>query len=59
MVVDNGIKTTSTTAAIMPLLKPSDGIGIVSYLQGKNYLITGATGFLGKGIYFLLHFHIS
>ncbi|XP_050281931.1 uncharacterized protein LOC126722833 [Quercus robur] len=47
-VVDNGIKTTSTTTAIMPLLKPSDGIGIVSYLRGKNYLITGATGFLGK-----------
>ncbi|KAK4591650.1 hypothetical protein RGQ29_016186 [Quercus rubra] len=47
-VVNNGIKTTSTTTAIMPLLKPSDGIGIVSYLRGKNYLITGATGFLGK-----------
>ena len=58
-VVDNGIKTTSTTTAIMPLLKPSDGIGIVSYLRGKNYLITGATGFLGKGIYLFLHFHIS
>ena len=58
-VVDNGIKTTSTTTAIMPLLKPSDGIGIVNYLRGKNYLITGATGFLGKGIYFLLPFHIS
>ncbi|XP_030972093.1 fatty acyl-CoA reductase 2-like [Quercus lobata] len=25
-----------------------DSIGIVSYLQGKNYLITGATGFLAK-----------
>ena len=58
-VVVNGIKTTSTTTAIMPLLKPSDGIGIVNYLRGKNYLITGATGFLGKGIYFLLPFHIS
>ena len=30
-----------------------DSIGIVSYLQGKNYLITGATGFLAKGIAFL------
>ncbi|XP_030970517.1 fatty acyl-CoA reductase 2-like [Quercus lobata] len=25
-----------------------DSIGIVSYFQGKNYLITGATGFLAK-----------
>jgi fatty acyl-CoA reductase len=28
---------------------PCDGIGIVEFLQGKNYFITGATGFLGKG----------
>ncbi|XP_075474241.1 fatty acyl-CoA reductase 2, chloroplastic [Primulina tabacum] len=25
-----------------------DGIGIVKFLQGKSFLITGATGFLGK-----------
>ncbi|KAK6944008.1 Fatty acyl-coenzyme A reductase, NAD-binding domain [Dillenia turbinata] len=25
-----------------------NGIGILQFLQGKNYLITGATGFLGK-----------
>ena len=27
----------------------SDGIGIVQFLKGKSYLITGATGFLAKG----------
>jgi hypothetical protein len=27
----------------------NDGIGIVRFLQGKNFLITGATGFLAKG----------
>ena len=37
----------------MPLTKPCDGIGIVNYLRGKNYFITGATGFLAKGIGFL------
>lgn len=26
-----------------------DGIGIVNFLRGKSLLITGATGFLGKG----------
>lgn len=29
---------------------PCDGIGIVEFLQGKNYFITGATGFLGKAL---------
>ncbi|XP_054811030.1 fatty acyl-CoA reductase 2, chloroplastic-like [Prosopis cineraria] len=28
--------------------KHGHGIGIARFLQGKNYLITGATGFLGK-----------
>lgn len=28
------------------------GIGIVKYLQGKGFLITGATGFLAKGAFF-------
>lgn len=27
----------------------SDGIGIVRFLKGKSYFVTGATGFLGKG----------
>lgn len=26
-----------------------EGIGIVKFLRGKTFLITGATGFLGKG----------
>ena len=27
----------------------SNGIGIVRFFKGENLLITGATGFLGKG----------
>lgn len=27
----------------------SHGVGIFRFLQGKSYLITGATGFLAKG----------
>lgn len=27
----------------------SRGIGIAEFLEGKNFLITGGTGFLGKG----------
>ena len=27
----------------------SDGVGIVRFLKGKSYLVTGATGFLSKG----------
>ena len=52
MVVKSHKRTISSTTN-MPLTKPCDGIGIVSYLRGKNYLITGATGFLAKGIGFL------
>lgn len=29
-----------------------EGIGIVKFLRGKTFLITGATGFLGKGVVF-------
>lgn len=29
-----------------------DGIGIVKFLRGKKFFITGATGFLAKGITF-------
>lgn len=32
------------------LLNSSKGIGIVKYLTGKVFFITGATGFLAKGI---------
>uniref|UniRef100_A0A2N9IQZ7 Fatty acyl-CoA reductase n=1 Tax=Fagus sylvatica TaxID=28930 RepID=A0A2N9IQZ7_FAGSY len=48
MVVESGTRTIPTTTTTIPLMKPCDGIGIVSYLKGKNYLITGATGFLAK-----------
>jgi fatty acyl-CoA reductase len=33
-----------------------DGIGIVKFLRGKGFLVTGATGFLAKGVYILLKF---
>lgn len=36
---------TSTT-----LIGLEDGIGIVKFLRGKKFLVTGATGFLAKGI---------
>lgn len=36
---------TSTT-----LIGLEDGIGIVKFLRGKKFFITGATGFLAKGI---------
>lgn len=31
------------------LMEANGGIGIVSFLRGKKFLITGATGFLAKG----------
>ncbi|CAN7056994.1 unnamed protein product [Brassica rapa subsp. trilocularis] len=36
--------------AVKPVVMPetSDGIGIVRFLRGKSYFVTGATGFLGK-----------
>lgn len=34
------------------LVEMDDGIGIVKYLRGKSFLITGATGFLAKGTFF-------
>lgn len=38
------------------LVEMHDGIGIVKFLRGKGFLITGGTGFLAKGIYVLRHF---
>jgi fatty acyl-CoA reductase len=38
------------------LVEVHDGIGIVKFLRGKGFLITGATGFLAKGIYLLRQF---
>ncbi|CAH8359616.1 unnamed protein product [Eruca vesicaria subsp. sativa] len=38
--------------AVWPEPEPSnvsDGVGIIRFLRGKTYLITGATGFLAKG----------
>ncbi|KAL0668745.1 hypothetical protein Bca4012_031449 [Brassica carinata] len=41
----------TTHRAVKPVVMPetSDGIGIVRFLRGKSYFVTGATGFLGKG----------
>lgn len=33
-----------------------DGIGIVEFLAGKNYFVTGATGLLSKGTQIILGF---
>ncbi|XP_021300449.1 LOW QUALITY PROTEIN: fatty acyl-CoA reductase 6, chloroplastic-like [Herrania umbratica] len=44
---DDAISTT-TNSTTVPLMESSDGLGIVDFLQGKNYFITGATGFVGK-----------
>jgi fatty acyl-CoA reductase len=38
------------------LVQVDDGIGIVKFLRGKGFLVTGATGFLAKGVYILLKF---
>lgn len=35
-----------------------NGIGIVKLLEGKNILITGATGFLAKGIIYTYNINI-
>lgn len=32
-------------------LHGAGGIGVLEFLRGKNYLVTGATGFLAKGMY--------
>ncbi|KAL1191508.1 Fatty acyl-CoA reductase 6 [Cardamine amara subsp. amara] len=37
----------AVTSLVMPSSN-SDGIGIVRFLKGKSYLVTGATGFLAK-----------
>lgn len=34
-----------------------DGIGIVKFLRGKRFFITGATGFLAKGATFYFYNH--
>ncbi|XAR54295.1 Long-chain-fatty-acyl-CoA reductase [Bertholletia excelsa] len=39
---------TTSTIATTPPLEQCHGIGIIKFLQWRNLLITGATGFLGK-----------
>lgn len=38
------------------LVELQDGIGIVKFLKAKNFFVTGATGFLAKGIIFFFFF---
>lgn len=40
----------STNSLISPI---DEGLGIVKFLKGRSFFITGATGFLGKGIFLL------
>lgn len=35
-----------------------DGIGIVKFIRGKSFLITGATGFLAKGKFSILFIYL-
>uniref|UniRef100_A0A7N0UTK1 Fatty acyl-CoA reductase n=1 Tax=Kalanchoe fedtschenkoi TaxID=63787 RepID=A0A7N0UTK1_KALFE len=53
ILTDYAVVTEKTSPVEEPLAKPASaredhGIGIAQYLQGKNYFITGATGFLAK-----------
>jgi fatty acyl-CoA reductase len=38
----------------MPSIGEMDADSIVGYFRGKSILITGSTGFLGKGILFMI-----
>ena len=42
--------TSRPVAASLKEKYGNGGIGIVNFLQGKTFLITGATGFLAKGV---------
>uniref|UniRef100_M4DDV8 Fatty acyl-CoA reductase n=1 Tax=Brassica campestris TaxID=3711 RepID=M4DDV8_BRACM len=46
----NGVRFFSSSSLGNPdhFLSRRDGIGIVRFLRGKSYFVTGATGFLGK-----------
>ena len=37
------------------LVEVDDGIGIVKFLRGKGFLVTGATGFLAKGLHICIY----
>eukprot|EP00253_Pinus_taeda_P004114 PITA_04114 len=38
----------STVAGSISVMSPCKGLGIVDFMKNKNFLITGATGFVGK-----------
>ncbi|KAL3534111.1 hypothetical protein ACH5RR_002572 [Cinchona calisaya] len=48
------ITGSTSTSLIMERPHEDDGIGITKFLGGKTFLVTGATGFLGKGIYMII-----
>lgn len=48
---DQKVKKENNTAVkeLVPFVEMHDGIGIVKFLRGKGFFITGGTGFLAKG----------
>lgn len=46
---DNGSVLMEAGSLVLCPNGKDEGIGIVKFLRGKTFLITGATGFLGKG----------
>lgn len=52
----NSTSCKEAEARTVTLRSGEEGIGIVRFLGGKNFLITGATGFLAKGINLNKHF---
>ena len=45
-----GVSATATTTTTIAKTSISNGIGILEFLSRKTYFITGATGFLAKGM---------
>ena len=45
----NGVKTLLPPFSGAAKVGSKEGLGIVSFLQWKKFLITGSTGFLAKG----------
>lgn len=52
LVGDHGPAVMENGSLVLAPNGKEEGIGIVKFLRGKTFLITGATGFLGKGIVF-------
>lgn len=55
---ENGSVVMENGSLVLTPNGKEEGIGIVKFLRGKTFLITGATGFLGKGTVFSYPFSI-